>query len=368
MRFLFTRFPLESAFGGAEVQTLSLMDGLRDRGHSVSFLGSCQTLLAECKKRGIVATERDIGPPPVTKRDAVSFLWRRSAMRRALREEIARLGSQDAVLMLSLTEKLLLTHPLHASGTRVVWVEHDRVGRWLRRNPWLPQLRRMSAYATTVTVSGLSRRIYLDLGFPPERVTVIPNGIDLRRFPPSVRPRTGGVPHVGCVARLSWEKGVDVLIGALGRVSGVRATIVGGGPEEGAISRQITEEKLAGRVKIIAPGRDLRDFYQSIDLLVLPSRDHDPFGLVAAEAMALGIPVIVTDACGIAEYCSSGTDAVVVPAGSVSALEEAIAHLRDQPHLRHAIGEAGQLRARQAFGAEHMVDAYEKLLQRDARR
>src|SRR3989344_7616499 len=94
MRILFTRFPLESHFGGAEVQTLSLMKGLMEKGHEVSFLGSCATLLrAVSDQRLAISTKRvHIGPPPVTKWHSISFLWRMRRMKRKL------IASVDEVL------------------------------------------------------------------------------------------------------------------------------------------------------------------------------------------------------------------------------------------------------------------------------
>src|SRR5262245_15941040 len=74
MHILFTRFPLESRMGGAEVQTLVLMKGLRDRGHDVMFLGSCHVLLEETGKLRIENKKLKIGPPPVTKWHVVNFL------------------------------------------------------------------------------------------------------------------------------------------------------------------------------------------------------------------------------------------------------------------------------------------------------
>ncbi len=84
MRILFTRFPLESIYGGAEMQTLSLMKGLRERGHEVAFLGSCQVLLEKAISYQLSAIRLDIGSPPVTKWGAVSFLWRHNRMRKKL--------------------------------------------------------------------------------------------------------------------------------------------------------------------------------------------------------------------------------------------------------------------------------------------
>src|SRR3989344_9112693 len=165
MRILFTRFPLESHFGGAEVQTLSLMKGLKERGHEVSFLGSCEVLLKRTRELGMRNWELGIGPPPVTKWGAVSFLWRKRHMQRKLVHEVKQIMLRDGspegnppqhdkiIFMLSFSEKLLLTKWAVAQGIKVFWIEHDSVGRWLTKNPWLPKLRKLSELVTTVVVS-----------------------------------------------------------------------------------------------------------------------------------------------------------------------------------------------------------------------
>ena len=370
MRVLFTRFPLESRLGGAEIQTLSLLRGLREKGHAVSFLGSCPTLLELCAREHTPATELDVGPPPVSARLALSFFWRRGSMARMLEEAVER-RKIDAVCMLSLSEKLLLTGFLRARGVRVIWIEHDAVGRWLRRNPWLGQLRRLSRRAITVCVSELSRRLYLQLGWKPADVVAIPNGVDPDRFAVHDRPLRHAGLRLGCVARLAEDKGVDLLLEAVADLPEVTLDVVGEGPEEGYL-RRLTEEMERregvepARVRIVPSVPDLGAFYADLDALVLPSRSNDPFGLVAAEAMLLGVPVLVTDACGIAESLEDGTDAIVAEAGSADALRAALRRLADAG-LRERIGQAGQRTALRLFTAERMADAYEALLADTAR-
>ncbi|MDD4319733.1 MAG: glycosyltransferase family 4 protein [Candidatus Peribacteraceae bacterium] len=396
-KILFTRFPLESALGGAEIQTVSLMEGLAKKGHAVAFAGSCHVLLHMCKERGIPAIALDIGPPPVTKWGALSFAWRKKQMLRQLQELLHGFRDLDAVFMLSLTEKLLLTPMLTTpqiprprtpvlpySRIPAFWIEHDRVGRWLTKNPWLPRLRALSRQATTVAVSDLSRKIYLDLGWDPAKTIAIPNGIDLSRFstePKSLRshpeekqarpsdaltsrppfsPREKGDRgmRVGCVARLSHEKGVDILIEAVKSLEGVTLSIVGKGHEETMLRDRARENS---RIRFLGHVDDLAAFYGSVDALVLPSRNHDPFGLVAAEAMAAGLSVVVTDACGIADYLSDGNDALIAGAGDAAGLRTKIEMLRD-PALRHRMGEAARKTAMTRFSVESMVDRYDALL------
>src|SRR3989339_54719 len=373
MRILFTRFPLESAYGGAEVQTLALLSGLAARRHGVAFLGSCATLLKLCWDEGILAAELEIGPPPVTKWGAVSFLWRRKSMQRRLEAAIQEFGPLDAIVMLSMTEKLLFTPFALQRGIRVLWVEHDRVGRWLIKNPWLPALRRASAGATIVTVSELSRQIYVEqLHFAPERTAVIGNGIDpqhLQGEGNETRPERTTL-HVGTVARLSHDKGVDLLLQAMRDLPGVTLDIMATGAhgrDEAKLRALAAEINANGeRIRFLPPSAaGIGAFYQSLDVFVLPSRLHDPCPLAPMEALWTGTPVILTDACGTTGYLKQGEEALIVPAGSVPALRDALEKMQN-PTLRQTIAHRGKCAARERFSLDRMVDAYQALLLRES--
>ncbi len=373
MNILFTRFPLESTcHGGAENQTMWLLEGLKARGHEISFLGSCPALRQRVKGLGIGDWSIGIGPPPVTKWGAVSFLWRRKTMRQKLIEAIEKLQASSfklqAIFMLSLTEKLLLTDWAAENGIKVFWIEHDRIGSWLRWNPWLPAMRRASRKATIVCVSELSKKRYEELGFDSKRIVVIPNGVPSLSFSfHSKLKAQSSKLHLGCIARLSPEKGIDVLLQAIQPVPEFSLTIVGKGPEEGYVRRLISEdtERMGTslpRIRLIPFVNDLDSFYASIDALVLPSVDHDPFGLVAAEAMMRGVPVVVTDACGIASCLQDKIDALIVKAGDAGELQQAMESLADIL-LRERLSENGKRTAEREFSLAAMVDKYEQLLQ-----
>jgi len=368
VKILFTRFPLESAHSGAEAQSIALMKGLKEHGHAVAFLGSCPTLLVLCQQHNIACASLDIGPPPVSKKTLLTFPLRKYKMQKDLTGALDQFCSHGlgALFMLSLSEKLLLTKPAVDAGIRVFWVEHDSIGPWLTKNPYLPQLRRLSKLVTTIAVSDLSRKLYVDLGWDPQKVVGIPNGIDPNRFvTDAAQTRTPSEKlQVGCLARLADEKGLDVLIGAVRDLPDVELKIVGLGREQKNLEKLIAKEGLQNRVTIAPRVADVGAFYRSLNVHVLPSKRHDPFGLVAAEAMLAGTPVIVTDACGIADFLTHKKDAYIVPANSEEALTKAISELSSNPELRKEIGAAGQRKAQSDFTVQGMIDRYEVLLQR----
>jgi len=346
---------------------MALMGGLAARGHGIAFLGSCPVLLRLCEESGILSGELQLGTPPVSKWNAMSFLWRKKSMQKRLCSAIREFGALDAIVMLSLTEKLLLTPFALERGIQVFWLEHDGVGRWLTRNPWLPTLRKLSRSVTTIVVSDLSKKLYVDLGWPTERVKSIPNGVDANRFSQCVIassiPNTP-IPHsfhIGTIARLTEDKGVDILIDAVTDLPGSNLTIVGQGREEGYLRKLLDERRLTDRIRIVPTVEDLGSFYRSLDVFVLPSRSHDPFGLVAAEAMMLGIPTIVTDQCGIASHIKAGTDALVVEAESSPALKNALEEML-LPERRTALAANGKRATKERFSLERMMEAYQALL------
>lgn len=205
----------------------------------------------------------------------------------------------------------------------------------------------------------------------------IPNGVDSSRLKTSdfrhqqeFSDLKSKVSHlrIGCIARLAWEKGVDLLLEAVKDLPEVSLSIVGTGREEqrirriiDAINQQLKTQNLKLRINLRPSVTDVSAFYHSIDLFVLPSRDHDPCPLAPIEAMACGIPVIMTDACGTAEHLKNGTDALVVRAHSAQTLKEAIKKMMNA-NFRTSIAQQGQRTARRNFTLENMVDAYENLL------
>lgn len=269
-----------------------------------------------------------------------------------------------AICMLSLSEKLLLTDEAIKAGAHVFWIEHDKVGRWLSQSPWLSQLLVLSKQATTITVSELSKKIYVDLGWSPEKVRAIPNGIDEKRVARNEPATSNQQLRLGCIARLSPEKGIDVLIEAMKDLpENISLEIIGEGPEEAKLKALARATNRQSPITFSPYEPDISKVFSRIDALILPSRENDPFGMVAAEAMLRSVPVIVTTQCGIADYLEDGKDALVVKAGSSVELQKAIMQLTAHGS-RLTIGKNGQKTAQKKFSIKTMVDSYEDVFTR----
>ena len=178
---------------------------------------------------------------------------------------------------------------------------------------------------------------------PGLRYSVIPNGVDLGRFRPSVRARSRHPKKVRClaVARLVERKGIADLIQAIASLERGRyeLEIVGSGPDERRLkdlARQLgvsREVIFAGSVdRAVIPGR-----YRDADIFALAPRE-EAFGNVFAEALASGLPIVGSTVGGIPELVEHGKNGFLVPPREPRALAAAIRHLADHPEIRRDIG------------------------------
>lgn len=163
-------------------------------------------------------------------------------------------------------------------------------------------------------------------------VKVFSRGIDLDRFNPRYRERRPGVT-VLYVGRVSVEKGLDDLAEAFTGVEDAKLVVVGDGPY-----RKELEERVGDTVvfKGFLHGEALSTEYASADIFVFPSKT-DTFGNVVLEAMASGIPVIVTDQMAPRELVEDGRNGFIVR--NREEMREKITLLAGDPSLRGRMGE-----------------------------
>jgi len=175
-----------------------------------------------------------------------------------------------------------------------------------------------------LTVSELARETYLEAGVAPERVHAVMLGADIELFtpaPPGAVERSGDLLFLFCGATIH-RKGFDLLLDAFERVRaaepGVRLRIVG--PRGDAFGR--LDGRAAG-ISVAGPvgQRELAGELRQADCLVLPSR-NDSYGMVVAEALACGIPVLISDRVGAKALVEPGRNGWIVPAGDATALAE----------------------------------------------
>ena len=153
-------------------------------------------------------------------------------------------------------------------------------------------------------------------------------------------------PLLLAVGRLVYYKGFDILIRAV-KNTHAQVLIIGEGPEKFALEKQIKENGLENRVKIIPPVSNLLPYYFAADIFVLPSNFiSEAFGIVQLEAMACGLPVINTNLpTGVPEVSIHNETGITVPTNDVKALTSAIQVLLSNNSLRKQFGENAKKRS-----------------------
>jgi glycosyltransferase involved in cell wall biosynthesis len=226
--------------------------------------------------------------------------------------------------------------------------------------------------ARTIFVSSSVCRESLAGGLVVEkRARVIPNGVELARFRgPSHRDevrRTLGIPKAAVVAcfvgRLEAQKGVDALVEALATLPVeelcLYLLVVGDGSMKGDLEALVRTQALAEHVRFLSFRSDVESILGASDLFVLPSRfEAMPIALV--EAMAAGLPSVVTDVGDNAAVVERGALGLVVAPGDVKALAGAMGALARDTDKRTTMG-ARAHEAAAGYSAEAATRAVEQV-------
>jgi len=259
----------------------------------------------------------------------------------------------------------------------VPWVVHtehgkqseDRVSRFLDRRA----ARKTDAVVAVSDALGsyLSQR----LDVPRDHLHVIPNGVDVSRF--KARAPSGalrhefklaeGQPIIGSVGRLEAVKGYDVVIRAFARLPrGPEAAppvlvIAGEGSERAGLERLASELGVANRVFLPGWRDDPEDLYAHFCCFVLGSWSEGT-SVSLLEAMASGLPPVVTAVGGNPAVLGSELAAQAVPPGDPVKLAEAVGRVLEARRAEE-IGARARRRAEEHFSLDAMVSAYDRLYQ-----
>ena len=228
-----------------------------------------------------------------------------------------------------------------------------------------------------VAVSQISGRDFVEVGFPVSRIINIPNGVEI---PIEKKIFFGEVKLVMTVARLSLEKGIDVLLKAWAKVTplhpGLKLIIAGQGPLESSLEKLCQDLRLADSVEFLGSIPSLNGQWRNADLFVLPSRTE---GLSNAllEAMSYGLPCIATNVGGNIELMGEGGDrnvgygdfiiaknGLLVNSDDVEGLSQAMLYLIRNGMKREELGNQARLSIQENYSIDLIADKYIGLYQR----
>ncbi|MFH1279157.1 MAG: glycosyltransferase family 4 protein [Candidatus Eisenbacteria bacterium] len=353
------------SWGGMEMESVLSAEALARRGYPVILLASPGTpIAAEGVRRGLPTR-------PVLSR---SYLAPLAAARVA---GILR-GEKIRIVHAEFSKDLWTLVPAAkmAGGVPVVLTKHlassvnktDLVHRWLYGNT-----ARVVAISSMVE-ENLLRRTPL----PREKIVVIPNGVDLSRFPPG-RPgraetrREWEIPEgavaIGLVGRISRGKGQLEFLRAAAMVAreerGARFLVIGsvteGEEEYGARARDLAREiDLGDRLRFTGFREDVPGALAALDILVVPSRS-EALGNVVLEGMAASLPIAAAGAAGIRDLVVDGETGILFPPDDPEAIAAALRRLLSDDALRASLGARGRERAERHFDRERRTDRIESL-------
>jgi len=237
-----------------------------------------------------------------------------------------------------------------------------------RARHMLGEIIRPNLWDKTICVSNAVREALIrDYCFPPKKTLTILNGVSLSEFAPSssdgiaVRRKLGLRSDefvLVSAARLSEHKGIDILLQAVARVLGggipCKCIILGDGPLRNRLLEQAQNLGLHGHVFFEGFQKDVLPYLQASSAFVLTSH-MEGLPLSVLEAMACGLPCIVTDVGGNAEAITDRVHGLVVPVASVDAAACAILYLATHPQERAQMAQMARARACEVFDIENAM-------------
>jgi glycosyltransferase involved in cell wall biosynthesis len=226
-----------------------------------------------------------------------------------------------------------------------------------------------NVFNKTICVSNAVRNSLVNTyGFPARRTVTVTNGVSTSTFVPSkvdgaaVRARLGVGSEeflLVCAARLVEAKGIDILLHAVSRVvrQGVscRCIIVGDGPLKERLLHEANCLGLSDYVFFEGFQKDVRPYLQAASAFILTSH-LEGLPLSVLEAMACGLPCIVTNVGGSAEAVKHQITGLVIPPESLDEAESAILYLATHPHERAEMASKARETVCQAFDIENRID------------
>lgn len=213
--------------------------------------------------------------------------------------------------------------------------------------------------------SRFAARTFTERGIPEEKMIVTPLGVDVTRFKPAGLKVENEIPRILFVGSLGLRKGTPLLLRAFARLK-EKAELHLVGPLEADFALDLAKLPLDNVVIGGAVSGDvLMNTYANADVFCLPSLEEG-FGMVALEAMASELPVVISDAAGAADVVTPGNDGLIFASGDESALAAALDALVGDPKKRRVMGAAARQRVLTGYRWDDYVDravtAYERLL------
>jgi glycosyltransferase involved in cell wall biosynthesis len=360
------------SLGGGERHLADLANGLADRGHEVCLaLRPNSPLVGELRR---VAKEN------------ITTLPLRNALDTKSARELSKLVRKNQIQIVH--AHMARDYPLAAYAVR-----QNKAPRLIVTRHVLFRMNRLhritlSGAARIIAVSeAVASQLRSDRVAPPEKISVVLNGIDTTRFAEAKRKfdrtqffRDWNLPNdcllVGTVGELTPLKGQSEFLQAAAQLLKQHQNLVffiagidhsRDNKNRLALERLIGELKLTEHVRLVGWLKDLAQLYCALDVFVSTSHTES-FGLAIAEAMTSGAAVVATETGGAREIIQPGQTGLLVPIGEVDRLARAVLDLLDDKNRRVRLGTAAQQSVATKFSVERMIDETEEIYRTEIER
>jgi len=317
-------------FGGAERHVLSLAQGLFALGVRFRVITRESVLAEQLRQNGIETT---VAPFDDLMRTV-------GIVRRTCSEQADIVHAHRWGAILAAATALRGTETPLVCTVHSMFAPEARFSGRTENAERLPQVIAREA-RQVVAISQAVKETLVRHGVPEERVKVIYTGV---RALPTVPPDLTGIPAIGFVGRLSFEKGPDLLLKAAAllrqRAPSLRFNVhfIGDGQMRSYLEEQARLLGLDGCCRFFGFLRDPGPEAARLTLLAVPSR-QEGMGLVIPEAMSAGIPVVGAAVGGIPEAVANGETGLLVPPENPGALAQALERLLIDAEQRRCYGE-----------------------------
>lgn len=362
--------------GGAETYMYSLMKAFKKEGHQVELATNLEKFSKYSRNIGI----KVVRVPMVL--DIIGNY--RGLVKSCLHLPYAiyfyssllydyRKRNVDVILMSGFSEKLLVTFLSIFFRLPVVWIEYGRLNSVIKRNFYIPYILYRSLNRFTkkiITASSYTRQSLVnEILIPEARIIVIPCGIEVPKLVTNKFNRNGAV--IGCVSRLTREKGQQMLIRAmpiiLRKIPDAQLILIGQGPDKAYFESLIQKMKLEKNIKLLGYVENLSEYYSKMDIFVFPTVwELEGFGLVSIEAMAHKLPVVATRLGPVPEIVKNSITGILVPPNDIETLADSIIKLLKDSNLRKIMGNKGRELVKKEYtlkvSSNRILDLFYKVL------
>jgi glycogen synthase len=252
---------------------------------------------------------------------------------------------------------------------------HNDLQRYIHQLEWRLTFEAWEVIVNSHSMHDELRRLF---DIPPDKVAIVPNGTDPDAFDftidkASIRGNFASASEqiILYVGRIVREKGVQVMLDAAPQVltgcPGAQFIVVGTGYYLDDMKRQAEHMGISHRVKFLGyvSDEDLKMLYKIADIVCIPSL-YEPFGIVALEGMAAGVPVVTSDAGGLRDFVENGVTGMTTYAGDSGSLAWGLLQVLRDPQLANRLQKVAYEKVKEVYNwkviAKRTLEVYDRVL------